>query len=286
MEANLEKLREIFLQPGQDLESIQVHLEPFGSPEWENYESAVGSENLKIWLQKLLDDEAGAFSECCQHVSHQMTFYSAIYLAFPYLVEKLAGDFEGLDTERQIMEISELGSCLATDCGINKRGIDYEIPEAALENYQQSIRKFQCIIKQFLSKKAKSLGRVDSMTKTMFALAVLAAFGNREDAYLFYMPEMDECIYLACDACEFCDEDLELASKKSLSAITPGEQAGDNWDGRDFDNTYLWFGDFLELIKAKGLAKHLPYYFGDYQCPECGKKAPVIHFMKAYYFGQ
>lgn len=283
-QAKLEKLKEVFLQPKQDVNSIQVRLEPFDSPKWEAYKSAGIGEYAKMWAQKLLENEDGAFEECCENISHQMSYYPAIYLVFPYLVEKLAQDLEKLDTEQQIMYISMLGTALTTDCNINKRGnCELQIPDGEmLENYQLSIQKFQLIIKQFLSKKLKSIGRFDSMTKTMLALAVLAVFGNREDAYLFLNSEMDECIYMACDGCEFCDEEMELSSKKSLSAITPREQAADNWDGRDFADTYLWFGDFAELVKAKSLAKHLPYYFGAFQCPECGKEAAVKDFMKNY----
>lgn len=281
--ANLEKLREIFLQPGQEPDSIKLSLEALDSPNWEKYEGAGGSDDLKEWVQKLLDGEEGAFSECCQNISHQMSFYSGIYLVFPYLVEKLAEDFDQMDTGEQIMNISELGACLSTDFSLNREG--RRTPdESVMENYQLSIRKFQLVIKKFLAKKAKSLSRVDSRTKTWFAMEVLAAFGNREDAWLFEDAEAGECIYVACDGCEHCNEDLELTSKRALSAITPRAQAEDNWNGEDFEDTYLWFGDFLELVGIKGLAKHLPYYFGTYKCPECGKETVVRDLMENYSF--
>ncbi|MDE7478368.1 MAG: hypothetical protein K2M91_10535 [Lachnospiraceae bacterium] len=286
--ANLEKLKEIFLQPKQEPGSIKVPLEPFDSPNWGIYEGAGG--DIVNWLQKLLDGEklldggVDTFDECCQYISHQMSFYSAIYLVFPYLVEALAEDFDKYNAETLIMYISELGICLMTDCDMVRQDECKITDKAVLENYQLSVEKFQLIIKHFLARKIKSLSRVDRMTKSMFALAVLAAVGNREEAFLFLNAEMDEYIYIGCDACEFWDEDnLDLTDKKALSVIRQREQAEDNWDGENFQDTNLWFGDFLELIQVKGLAKHLPYYLGTFRCPECGKEATIVEFMKNHY---
>ena len=36
---NLQKLKEIFLQPKQELLSIKIQLEDFDSPKWESYHS-------------------------------------------------------------------------------------------------------------------------------------------------------------------------------------------------------------------------------------------------------
>lgn len=279
--ANLEKLTKIFMQPEQEPDSITLSLEALHSPNWEKYESASG--NAKVWVQKLLDGEANAYDECCDEIAHQTSFWSAIYLVFPYLVEKLSGDFDQLDSGELIMKFSMLGTSLATDCDMN-RGEDKAVDADVIENYEHSIKKFQLLIQRFLAGRAKALGRVDSMTKALFAVGVLAAFGNREDAALLMDMELDECIYLACDKCEHCNEELELASKKALSAIKPREQAPDDWNGEDFEDTYRWFGDFLELFKIKGVAKHLPYYFGTYQCPDCGREAAVRDLMKNYRF--
>jgi len=279
--ANLEKLTKIFMRLEQEPDSITLSLEALDSPNWGKYESASG--NAKVWVQKLVDGEENAYDECCDEIAHQTSFWSAIYLVFPYLVEKLSRDFDQLDSGELIMKFSMLGTSLATDCDIN-RGENKTVDAAVIENYQLSIRKFQLLIIKFLADKAKSLSRVDSMTKALFAVGVLAAFGNREDAALLMDMELDECIYVACDKCEHCNEDLELGSKKALSTISPRGQAPDDWNGEDFEDTYGWFVDFLELFKIKGMAKHLPYYFGTYQCPECGREAAVRDLMKNYRF--
>ena len=298
---NLQKLKEIFLQPKQELSSIKIQLEDFDSPKWEYYHSPGKIDHTKVWIQKFMNDEQGAFEECCQAISHQMTFYSVIYLVFPYLVEKIARDFEHYDKETLVRYISELGVSLSVDCPLNTQG-KYEgadisglendtlrkiyvtgtvqTDDTVLENYQLSIQKFQLLIKHFLSRHIKALGRMDKMTKTMFALAVLAAFGNRNDAFLFLMPEIDECIGVGCNRCDFCDEEsLEFSNKKAMSVIKQRGPAEDNWDGVNFEDTYLWFGDFLELMQGKSLSKHLPYYFGTFCCPECGNEAEVRTFM-------
>ncbi|MDE7200778.1 MAG: hypothetical protein K2O91_02490 [Lachnospiraceae bacterium] len=277
--ANLDKLTKIFMHLEMEPDCIKLPLEALDSSNWEKYESAG---DARIWLQKLMDGEDEAFSECCDEISHQMSFWSAIYLVFPYLVDKLAKDFDQIDPGEWIMNSSMLGISLATDCDIN-RGVSNIADKAVMSCYQLSIRKFQLLIKKFLTKKAKSLSRVDSMDKAMFALEVLAAFGNRDDAFLLVNAELDQGICLACDKCEHCNEELEFMSKRTLSGIIPKAQAEDSWNGEDFEDTYLWFGDFLELFTIKGLAKHLPYYFGTYKCPECGSEAVVKDLMKNFY---
>lgn len=278
---NLEKLKGIFMQPAQDPDSITLSLEALDSSNWEKYKGAGG--NTKVWVQKLMAGEEGAFDECCEEIAHQTSFWPAIYLVFPYLVEKLSRDFDQISFDSRIMKLSMLGTCLATDFDINREG-EQEADGALMENYQLGIRKFQLLIKKFLAGKAKPLGRVDSTTKGMFAVGVLAAFGNREDAAFLMDMVLDESITVACDKCEYCDEGLELADKKALSVINPREKAPDDWNGEDFEDTYRWFGDFLELFGIKGMAKYLPYYFGTYRCPECGREAVVRDLIKVFRF--
>lgn len=270
----------IFMYPEMEPDCIKLPLESLDSPRWEKYEC---SGNPEILLTKLMAGDEDVFCECCDMVSDQMSFWSGIYLVFPYLVDRLAKDFGQIDSAEWIMNSSMLGITLATDCDTN-RSRDHIVDEAVRSCYQLSIKKYQLLIKKFLSKKAKSLRKVDSMEQTMFALEVLAAFGNRDDAFLMINSEMDESITVACDKCEHCNEGIEFTDKKALSAIKPKAQAEAHWDGRDFEDTCLWFGDFLELFQIKRLAKHLPYYFGIYKCPECGNEALVKDLMKNFYF--
>lgn len=298
-----ERVKEIFFQPQQELDDIRLRLAPFDLPEWETCPGAGGSEGLKDWVRKMSAGEEGAFEECCAQISHQMTFYPAIYLVFPYLVEKLASDFDRMDAQKKIMYISQLGMCLMTDCdmlrqeGLVPDGAVLEDPvlrrlygsdrmppgKEVLEMYESGISGFQLVIRHFLSKEHEALSRADSMTRTVFALAVLAAFGNREDAFLFMNAEMDGCIYTVCGACEACDEDtLDLSDENALSAIRPRERSEEGQDGEDLQDTFSWFGAFLELIQDKRLAGHLPYYLGAYDCPECGAEAVVRDLMRNY----
>lgn len=75
-----------------------------------------------------------------------------------------------------------------------------------------------------------------------------------------------------------CIEDEALNS-----LITPAGLVTGQWDRKSFDNTYVWLSNVLQLLGNDNDAAKLSYFYGTFNCPECGAKdGPVIDlYMRA-----
>ena len=122
-----------------------------GDPLWKAYPGAYGSvreevgtlmgepAGPQIQLRRLKeqaeDDEHLAFDNLCESLSHQMTFYPAMYVVLPYIVKFLG--LKSGDYAWKRLIFSEIGQCLAADAffpGEARPGAPQEI----LESYQEA----------------------------------------------------------------------------------------------------------------------------------------------------
>lgn len=277
---------------------MEIKLIELNSKLWETFRGAYGnvSKEVAILLGELniepqeklcrLDTEEKenyyiAFDNLCENLSHQMSFYSATYLALPYLVKILERDSRFRTFERTLTMLSKIGLCLATDipCNYREQLAEGEI----LISYEASILKLQELTKQFIKQYREKIKKLDFNERTMLITAILAILGDREVAFILTMSCWDEC-YMLCERCEYCEEELILSDDEAKEAITPAESMIGKWDGSSYEDTYLWLSNTINMFGAKEELEILSYYYGTYTCPECGNKKKVIDFMKQYYF--
>lgn len=117
----------------------------------------------------------------------------------------------------------------------------------------------------------------------MFITAILAIFGDREEAFILTMACWDT-FYMLCDQCEYCEEDLFFSEEEAKKVIIPAESVIGKWDGSSYENTWLWLSTMLDQLGAEEELEILSYYYGTYTCPDCKNQKKVMDFMKGYYF--
>ena len=260
-------------------DNIKVQPISLDSELWGKYRAA--SHNLLGCLIDALEGGECDIYDVCENISHQMSFYPALYLAMPHLVEYLY--------ENNILFDPQVAICLATDFANNrqmswKEGQDArdEFEPEVVEAYEQSIQKLRLMTLQYLNEHIEEIRAYDPIERSYFATAVLAVLGDREAAFALVLNNWDMCI-MACDACDYFDEDIVL-SDDSREAIEPAESVIGQWDGESFEDTYLWLSNCLSWMGASEELEILSYYYGTYECPQCGKKMTVMDFVKNAYF--
>ena len=115
-------------------------------------------------------------------------------------------------------------------------------------------------------------------------VGLLGVFGNHALASILILSDDNNC-GLACPNCDFYDEESYLDDPDFQAAIEtlPTEP----WDGQSFDQPQVWLPALLAKLggSEKLNPELLPYYFGNFTCPECGHQAPLLEFAQNCYFG-
>ncbi len=280
------------------MDKKELLLLDYNSELWEVYRGAYGNvvEDVQILMQAIpaheklklrrlwteaKDNYEIAFENICENLYHQLSFYDATYITMPYLVTLLEQKEQEQDLEWQIKLISEMGVCLMTDISeINTEVIE---DEEILENYEFSISILQEKTKTFLKQNIEKLKELDKNRLAQFYVSVLAILGDREAAFSLTSLMFNEC-YVVCGNCDFCDEEMEPFSCGKPEQIIPRESVIGTWDKKSFEDTYVWFSNFLHIVGADDMAEILSYYYGTYTCPECGAKENVMECIKRYFF--
>ena len=292
---------------------MELKLVDFDSNLWEEYRGAFGNVKQEIELLWRLDPILAekerqwyvdmykepvselrvAFDNLCEQLSHQLSFYSALYLVMPYLVkiyerwEKEAGFF------MQGMLLSNIGIFLATD-NLYNHTMEQDILKERdsnfseiFSNYQYSIEVIQEKAKTFLFQYIDQLKQIDMEDRSMFATGIMGILGDREAAFLLTLGAWSQCV-LYCPNCGELDEDIELDDyfgegtiRENLQKkIKPANSVIGKWDGKSFDNPYLWFSNLLYLLGMKKEEKKIAYFYGTYTCPYCGETGTVMELAK------
>ena len=286
----------------QKVQELREKLKPveFSSKLWEKYRGAYGDvredvaflfcpEDLVPDTEKLwrLDTEEKSNYEITlnnlnENLAHQLTFYEASYLAMPYLVlllEKKRQE-ENFDWEMKIICVA--GDLLATDNPYCGGGNEEQLEEKeVLESYKLSIDMLKEMTKDFLNTNMEQLKEQDSDFLKYFCTDILAILGDRDMAYQMLVGQWEQCP-VSCPVCGYYDEDMEadgLYDKKQLKNIEPAESVIGKWDGKSYENTYLWFSNLVYSLGVEDEWK-ISYYYGTYTCPECGSKGPLNEWMK------
>ena len=256
-----------------------------GDPLWKAYPGAYGSvrEEVRalmgepagpqIQLRRLKeqaeDDEHLAFDNLCESLSHQMTFYPAMYVVLPYIVKFLG--LKSGDYEWKRLIFSEIGQCLAADAffpGEARPGAPQEI----LESYQEAAEILAEEARRFLKDCRKQLRKEGAFERRWLLLGLYGLFGERLEAYVMNLHGWESCC-VQCGQCGWLDEDLTLSEPKQRRKIRPA---------RLWQKEPASFRRFRKILHQMGDwegEELLAWYYGTYTCPECGQKQPVMEAL-------
>ena len=163
------------------------------------------------------DAERTAFDNLCENLSHQMSFYRALYPVLPYMVKLLgqkAGDFQW-----QLLIFSEIGLCLAADTPWEHES-EKNVPAEILDSYREATQIFAQWAERFLKENRKKLRQEEIYERRRFCLGLYALLGDRREAFAMVMNRFETC-YVQCTHCGYLDEDLELIDGKQRRKIQP-----------------------------------------------------------------
>ena len=255
---------------------------PLDSALWEQYPGAYGSVSgeiaflmgestaPRVKLRRLdpeeKDQERVAFDNLCENLSHQMSFYPALYLALPYMV-KLLGQKAG-DYDWQLLIFSEIGICLATDVTWENEPAP-RLPEDITESCREAAAILAERAERFLKENRKKLRREGAFERRRLCLGLYGLLGDRREAFALVMNQWETC-YVHCTHCGYLDEDLELIDGKQRRKLRPL---------RFWQKKPAAFTRFRRILHQMGDwegEELLACYYGGYVCPACGKQSDVM----------
>lgn len=255
---------------------------PLDSALWEQYPGAYGSVSgeiaflmgestaPRVKLRRLdpeeKDQERVAFDNLCENLSHQMSFYPALYLALPYMV-KLLGQKAG-DYDWQLLIFSEIGICLATDVTWENEPAP-RLPEDITESCREAAAILAERAERFLKENRKKLRREGTFERRRLCLGLYGLLGDRREAFALVMNQWETC-YVHCTHCGYLDEDLELIDGKQRRKLRPL---------RFWQKKPAAFTRFRRILHQMGDwegEELLACYYGGYVCPACGKRSDVM----------
>ena len=285
----------------QEVQELRERLKPveFSSGLWEQYGGAYGDiredvaflfcpEELIPETMKLrrLDPEEKSdyeiiFDNLCENLTHQLSLYDGTYLAMPYLVLLLERRRRKQDYEWEKKIIQAAGDVLSTDIPYCGGGDETQMPEEIMESYQLSVELLQEMTKEFLEQNIERLKEEDPGWLQYFCTDLLAILGDREAAFQMLIGQWEQCP-VTCPECDYYDEDMEadgFYDQEQLKKIEPAKSVIGKWDGKSYEDTYLWFSNLVHELGVEDEWK-VSYYYGTYTCPECGSKGILIDWMK------
>lgn len=288
----------------QEVQELRDRLKPveFSSGLWEQYTGAYGDiredvaflfcrkelipETMKLRRLDMeeKDDYEIIFDNLCENLMHQMSWYEGSYMAMPYLVlllekKRRSGDYEW---EKKIIQAA--GDVLSTDipCCNGSRGGDHaQMPEEILESYRLSVELVQEMTRDFLDRNMERLKEEDPGWLQYFCTDLMAILGDREAAFQMFLGQWEQCP-VACPECGYFDEDMEadgFCDDGQLDKIEPAASVIGKWDGKSYEDTYLWFSNLAHELGVEDEWK-ISCYYGTYTCPECGSSGILMDWMK------
>ena len=285
----------------QEVQNLREKLKPVEFPSWlwEQYTGAYGDvredvaflfcpEELIPKTMKLrrLDTEEKSdyeiiFDNLCENLMHQMSWYPGSYLAMPYLVLLLEKRRQKQDYRWEKKIIQAAGDVLSTDIPCCGGGDQAQMPEDIVESYQLSVELLQEMTKDFLDRNMERLKEENPGWLQYFCTDLMAILGDREAAFQMFNGQWEQCP-VTCPECGYFDEDMEadgFYDREQLEKIEPAASVLGKWDGKSYEDTYLWFSNLAHELGVEDEWK-IPYYYGTYTCPECGSRGILMDWMK------
>ncbi len=274
----------------------RLHPVEFSSGLWEVYRGAYGDirEDVAFLfcpkellpemgrIRRLDFEEKGddqvVFDNLCENLSHQLSFYEAAYLALPYLVLFLEKKRREGDFKWQMEIIMETGVIMSTDFPENHGEWEESVPEDILESYRLAKELFKEMTKEFIWKNMDLLKKEEQAKLEYFCTGILAIFDAPKAAFQLLLGNWEQCA-VECKNCGYYNEDMEIDDEEQIKEIIePAMSVIGKWDQKGFDDTYLWFNNLVHMFGIENEWK-IPYFYGTYTCPECGRKGILIEWM-------
>lgn len=293
--------KEAIEQSLTEVQELRERLRPaaFTSPLWGEYRGAYDDalqqvaflfcpEELVPDMNKIIrldsEDKDGYrvnFDNLCENLSHQLSFYDATYLAMPYLVLLLEKKRRAQDFELQLLIIRQAGTILSTDLPYEHQNCREAIPKEIWDSYQLSRDILRDMTREFLSQYMERLKKESKEGLKYFISALAAIFGDPGAAFQLIIGYWEQTP-VECPQCGYYDEAMEdgfynedLIKEK----VEPAESVIGKWDGKSYEDTYLWFSNLAHELGIRDEWK-IPYYYGTYTCPQCGRKGILMEWMK------
>lgn len=297
----------------------RLHPVLFSSPLWEEYRGAYGNvredvaflfcpKELVPEMNKIIrldfeekEDDRINFDNLCENLSHQLSFYDATYLALPYLVLLLEKKRLARDFHWQMLILLQAGIILSTELPCytslgprselaeNMEGSDYGeeetwgLPEEVMKSYQLSKEILRERAEDFLKQHLEEIKEEDEEDRKYFATGLLAILGDPGAANQLLLGGWEQVV-AECPECGYYDDEMEMDGFEDQEIveerIQPAPLAIGKWDGKSFEDTYVWFSNLVHELGIEDEWK-LPYYYGTYTCPECGNQGVLMEWMKA-----
>lgn len=271
------------LQLNEMEKDIEFQTEPFDSAVWDVLRKA-STMDLKTMLQDAVNNrEWEDIDIIFQNITHQMTFYSAIYVVFPHMVRLLEQVLDEGDVEHAHLLIFNLGICLATDIPENHFE---KVDSPLLDDYNAAAQKLAGLTKHYLNTYLNEIQEMDEEQRSMLFVATLAILGEREAvcAALNQLAsgELDEVSMVCGGDCEYFEECYEPGEEQEDGIIPAVEYESGKWDGKSYEDAFLWTSAIADMLGLENQLEVLRYLYGTFTCPECGKTKRVIDFMVNY----
>jgi len=266
--------------------NTEFHTEPFCSAVWKTVRTASSCKDLGAELQAAIENrDWESIEDIFENITHQMTFYSATYVVFPHLVKLLEHIMEEGDIEHAHMLIFNLGICLATDVPENHFE---EVDSPLLDEYHAAAKMLAGLVKRYINTNSDEILEMDEVNRNMLLVAALAVFGERELVYValdeLASGEMEELPLMCGGDCDFFEECFEpLREDSEIGLIVPAQYKPGKWDGKSYDDAFLWTSALADMLGAKEQVEGLKYIYGTFTCPECGRTKRVLDFMVTYF---
>ncbi len=294
----------------------QLNPVPFSSPLWEKYRGAYGDvredvaflfcpKELVPKMDKMIrldfeekEDDRINFDNLCENLSHQLSFYDATYLVLPYLVLFLEKKRREEDFRWQMLILLHAGVILSTElpgdipfargfgCSKDEETLGFseeKVSKEIQESYQLSKEILRERAKEFITQHLEEIKEEEEEDLKYFATGLLAIFGDFEAANQLMIGGWEQLV-VQCPECDYYDEEMEMDGFEDRELIEkrikPAPSVIGKWDGKNYEDTYVWFSNLVHDFGIEDEWK-LPYYYGTYTCPECGRKGLLMDWMKA-----
>lgn len=263
--------------------NIEFHTEPFTSEVWNTVQTA-SRMDLRTKLPAALDcRDWEEIDIIFQNLTHQMTFYSAAYVALPHMVRLLEQVLSEGDVEHAHLLIFNLGICLMTDIPENH---SEETDSPLLDDYNAAAQKLAGLTKQYMNTYEDEIQEMDEEQRSMLFMAALAILGERKTAYAAFEQlasgTLDEISTVCGGGCEYYEECYEPLEEQENAIIPAAEYKPGTWDGKSYQDAFLWTSAVADMLGLENQLEILRCLYGTFTCPECGRTRRVIDFMMAY----
>lgn len=239
---------------------------------WNNLSSAYGNNDdiieniLKLhrendtikWLVILEDDLFGE-----NQIIHQDSFYQMTVAVMPHLVDMLM--YKNLDYITKCKAFTMIG--YANNCE------DVDVVDSVSQEmqslYRDSVVHLKTIALDLIENGSIVYQPTDKCETNFFISSLIGVVLDKKMGVVFVRAITDE-IEFECNQCGqgylYLSSEYECDGIENIIVNTQNTQ----------DKEYVWIYELLKKIPSNSFSTLIPYFFGEYTCPDCGNKVRTI----------